>query len=101
MIYYWPDAKIADPICTYLFSILVILTTVPVFRDCLKVLMESEPNGVDSEKIRAQISALHDVKRVEDFHIWALAGNKNALIVHVVLKDNHHSGENRTKKVYN
>ena len=39
-IYIWPEAKIADPICTYIFSILVIFTTVPVFRDCVKVLME-------------------------------------------------------------
>ena len=102
MIYVWPDAKIADPICTYLFSVLVIMTTVPVFRDCIKVLMESEPNGVDSQKLKTQISELKDVKRIDDFHIWALAGNKNLLTVHVVLKHYHHnSGENRTKKVYN
>ena len=41
----WPQAKIADPICTYLFSILTILTTVPVFKDCLSVLMEEQPIG--------------------------------------------------------
>ena len=34
------DFKIADPICTYLFSILVIITTIPVFRDCMRILME-------------------------------------------------------------
>ena len=34
------DFKIADPICTYLFSILVIFTTIPVFRDCMRILME-------------------------------------------------------------
>ena len=34
------DFKIADPICTYLFSILVIMTTIPVFRDCMRILME-------------------------------------------------------------
>lgn len=40
LIYFWPQAKIADPICTYVFSVLVLFTTIPVFTDCLKVLME-------------------------------------------------------------
>ena len=29
-----PEWKIADPICTYLFSILVLMTTVPIFIEC-------------------------------------------------------------------
>lgn len=40
LIYFYPEAKIADPICTYIFSILVIITTVPVFKSCMQVLME-------------------------------------------------------------
>ena len=49
------DFKIADPICTYLFSILVIMTTIPVFRDCMRILMEVQPNTVDS------IALKHDI----------------------------------------
>ena len=45
--------QIVDPICTYIFSVLVIFTTVPVFKDCIKVLMESQPNGVDGTAIKA------------------------------------------------
>ena len=40
IIYIWPEAKIADPICTYLFTILVLCSTVPVSIDCVKILME-------------------------------------------------------------
>ena len=48
LIYIWPEqTKIADPICTYIFSILVIITTIPVFRDCIRILMEYKPNGAD------------------------------------------------------
>lgn len=35
----------ADPICTYLFSILVLFTTVGVAKECIKVLMEATPTG--------------------------------------------------------
>ena len=79
------DVLIVDPICTYLFSILVIFTTVPVFRDCMSVLMESNPKGVNVKKMREDILKLKDVQRVDDMHCWPLAGNKNCLIVHVRL----------------
>ena len=51
LIYIWPETKTADPICTYLFSILVIITTIPVFKDCMVILMESKPKGVEPGKI--------------------------------------------------
>ena len=39
----------ADPICTYLFSILVMGTTFGVARECMKVLMEGTPSDVDTQ----------------------------------------------------
>ena len=35
-----PDWKIADPICTFLFCILVLFSTLNVLKDALRVLME-------------------------------------------------------------
>lgn len=43
IIYVKPDWTIADPICTFLFSILVMLTTVPIFTDAMRFLMENSP----------------------------------------------------------
>ena len=43
IIYVKPDWEIADPICTFLFSILVMITTIPIFIDCMRFLMESSP----------------------------------------------------------
>jgi len=101
LIYFYPEAKIADPICTYLFSILVIFTTVPVFRDCIHVLMESRPKGVDTEHIKSKILEIPEVQRIDDMHCWALAGNKNVMIVHVRLFPDEASNKvNRVQKVY-
>ena len=55
IIKYDPSASIADPICTYLFSILVIVTTIPVFKDCLRVLMESSPQEVNVLEMKSKI----------------------------------------------
>ena len=87
LIYIWPETKTADPICTYLFSILVIITTIPVFKDCMTILMESKPKGVQPEKIKNQIMSVKGVKAVTDFHVWALAGNKNILTAHILIEE--------------
>jgi solute carrier family 30 (zinc transporter), member 2 len=43
--------KIADPICTFIFSVLVLFTTIPIMRDCTKILMEGTPDEIDVEKL--------------------------------------------------
>ena len=40
VIYFKPDWVIVDPICTFLFSFLVLGTTYSIIRDALNVLME-------------------------------------------------------------
>ena len=47
IIYVKPEWKIADPICTFLFSILVMITTIPIFGDCMRILMESAPSDLE------------------------------------------------------
>ncbi len=44
LIWYRPQWRIADPICTFLFSILVLGTTLYIFRDILRILMEGKPD---------------------------------------------------------
>ena len=34
-----------DPICTYVFSIIVVFTTIPIFKSCIKVKMEGTPRS--------------------------------------------------------
>jgi len=46
---YW---HLADPICTYLFSILVGFTTVRIVKDCIRVLMEGTPNDIEIKDFR-------------------------------------------------
>jgi Co/Zn/Cd efflux system component len=62
------------------------MTTIPVFRDCMRILMEVQPNTVDSINLKREIERIEDVKYVEDMHVWALAGSKNIMTVHVTLK---------------
>ena len=47
IIYFFPNAIIADPICAFIFAILVIVQVVPIMKSCIHVLMEGAPEGID------------------------------------------------------
>jgi zinc transporter 2 len=47
IIFFKPEWHIADPICTYIFTVLCMFTTIPIFRECVSVLMEATPRSLD------------------------------------------------------
>jgi len=87
IIYINPDYAIADPICTFLFSILVLLTTVPIFCDCCRIMMEAAPEEIDTPKLFNALTGLDFVEEVHDFHVHALSADKPIMTCHVVLKE--------------
>ncbi len=49
-----PEYKLADPICTFVFSLLVLVTTALVVKDVVVILMQGTPettNGLISPQI--------------------------------------------------
>jgi len=53
IIKYNPTYKLADPICTFIFAILVFFTTLTIVRDCILVLMESTPSGINVQEFES------------------------------------------------
>ncbi len=80
-----PDLKIADPICTLVFSVIVFFTTLSVLRDSVRILMEGCPPAVSYDAVYSDLSALPDVVRVHDLRVWALTTDKLAASVHVAV----------------
>jgi zinc transporter 2 len=83
----WPSATIADPLCTYFFSVLICFTTIPVFKDCILVLMESTPMTIDSDKVFDDICNTDGVEEVHDFHLWSVSVGKYSLSCHISSHD--------------
>mmetsp|Transcript_34679 Transcript_34679/g.45607 ORF Transcript_34679/g.45607 Transcript_34679/m.45607 type:complete len:114 (+) Transcript_34679:612-953(+) len=88
IIYIKPEWTIADPICTFLFSVLVMFTTVPIFKDCMRFLMESSPEAIDSVEVYNSILQLEMVQEIHDFHLWCLSDEKPIFTAHVVVTGN-------------
>ncbi|XP_014605485.1 PREDICTED: zinc transporter 2-like [Polistes canadensis] len=86
VIYFKPTWNIVDPICTFLFSILVMLTTVAIIKDVMNVLMEGMPKGFDYSQVENTFMQIEGVVKVHNLRIWALSLDKTALSAHLAIK---------------
>ncbi|XP_074074157.1 proton-coupled zinc antiporter SLC30A2 isoform X1 [Macrotis lagotis] len=85
VLYFKPEYKFVDPICTFLFSILVLGTTLTILRDVVLVLMEATPKGVDFTVVRDLLLSVEGVAALHSLHIWALTVAQPVLSVHVAI----------------
>ncbi|KAI8058705.1 cation efflux protein [Gilbertella persicaria] len=78
-----PDLTIVDPLCTFLFSILVLYTTYHLVKDSLAVLMEGVPGNIHPDLIEQSLLTLPGVLAVHDLHVWTLSPGKYSLTAHI------------------
>uniref|UniRef100_A0A8C0Q6E6 Solute carrier family 30 member 2 n=1 Tax=Canis lupus familiaris TaxID=9615 RepID=A0A8C0Q6E6_CANLF len=88
ILYFKPEYKYVDPICTFLFSILVLGTTLTILRDVIVVLMEGTPKGVDFTAVRDLLLSVEGVEALHSLHIWALTVTQPVLSVHIAIAQN-------------
>ena len=100
IIYFKPAWWYCDPICTFIFAVLVFSTTIGLFKKCMFIIMEGTPPGIDILKVK---EALEDKVRevcegrdnkndlcqskcicnVHDLHIWGISSDRIALSCHM------------------
>jgi cation diffusion facilitator family transporter len=84
IIYTHPDYTIADPVCTVLFCIVVLSTTIPILKDCVRILMETSPKEINMEDLQTHLSEIEEITSFHDLHVWSLSSGKFALSCHLV-----------------
>jgi len=85
LIWIRPEWQIADPICTFVFSILVLYTTVQILHQSISVIMEKVPNNVDLEGLSRDIEALPGVVEIHDVHVWSIKSGVIYCTAHIVI----------------
>lgn len=86
IIWYKPEWKIVDLICTLIFSIIVLGTTIKMMRNILDVLMESTPREIDATKLEKGLLEMEEVVEIHELHIWAITVGKVLLACHVKIR---------------
>lgn len=83
IIWYKPEWKIIDLICTLVFSVIVLGTTIRMLRNILEVLMESTPREIDATRLEKGLCEMDEVVAIHELHIWAITVGKVLLACHV------------------
>ena len=64
ILWWYPKYTVIDPLCTFLFSILVIFTTFPIARDCMNVFTNSTPREISKVEVLNQLRGIDEVVEV-------------------------------------
>jgi zinc transporter 2 len=85
----WPDTKYFDPICTFIFAVIVLFTTIPVSKDCINLLMEGVPRKDAVASIKKDIYECGggEILIVHNIYYWSLVTDRNCFMCHVVVKN--------------
>jgi zinc transporter 2 len=83
IIYFFKNLVIFDPICTYVFSIIVLFTTFRIVKDCIKILMEGSPD-IDIDELTDDLLKINGVIEIHDVHIWSLSMGKISFSCHII-----------------
>jgi solute carrier family 30 (zinc transporter), member 2 len=88
MIWANPSLHLADPICTFIFSILVLSTTTNILYTAYNTLLNGAPEHIAIPKLASDLIALPHVVNVHDLHIWSFGQDRVALTAHIIIRGN-------------
>jgi len=83
----------ADPCCTVLFGILVLLTTRSTLVRTVGTLMSRAPKHIDQANLVKKLKSIPDVDSVHDLHVWGLGSSGVLCTAHVMINGAQHSTE--------
>lgn len=78
-----PNLQIADPICTLIFAVFVLVTTVSMLQRTIVLLLQGAPEYVAVDSLRTNLIKIEAVVDVHDLHVWELTPGRSILSVHI------------------
>ncbi len=77
----------ADSLMSVLIAALILHGAYKLLTECVDILLESVPRGVNLEALRRDLSSIDGVTDVHDLHVWSLATGVVALSAHLRVSD--------------
>jgi zinc transporter 2 len=83
VIYFNDNLTWVDPLCTFVFSIIVMMTTYNITKQCILILMEAtnQPTELICNQLVSKFTFL---KSVHNLHIWELSSGKKCISFHAI-----------------
>ena len=94
----WNYYQLVDPLCTYLFSVLVIMTTFKITKKSIVVLLDGCVEDGLIEAICDDLARTQGLMRYEELKVWSVSGEQQLATVKVVLS--HPSAKENVRHVF-
>jgi cobalt-zinc-cadmium efflux system protein len=76
---------LADPLLSLLIAGLIAVGGGKILLDSTNLLLDSVPRQVDTQEIRAVLSAMPEVREICDLHVWGISSAETMLTAHLVV----------------
>jgi cobalt-zinc-cadmium efflux system protein len=73
-----------DPVVSIVLSLAILAGTWSLLRQSIELLLDSVPEEIDPEAVRAYLLGLPGVEGIHDLHIWAVSTTETALTAHLI-----------------
>ncbi|CAK8575896.1 unnamed protein product [Lathyrus sativus] len=79
-----PEWFIVDLLCTLVFSVLSLSTTLTMLKNIFGILMERTPSEINIIQLENGLRSIKGLQEIHDLHVWAITVGKLFLSCHVV-----------------
>lgn len=81
----WTYWQLADPFCTYLFSIMAIYSTVGIAKDSVIILLDGCDDKEMLKEIISELDGMDEVESYSELRVWSKNRAKFAAAVKIAL----------------
>lgn len=85
VIKFYPDAKLIDPACTFVFSVIVFFTTIKIMKESLAVLLDATPLSINLAKLEKELRCVDGVRSLHHLNVFGVSVDWNVMTVHLVI----------------
>nr|WP_314262912.1 cation diffusion facilitator family transporter [uncultured Moellerella sp.] len=86
-----------DSVLAVLIGFMVFPRTWILLKECMNLLLEGVPKGINLEEIHSAILNIDGVESIHDIHLWAITQSKPIMTGHIVYQANYDHEEVRIK----
>ena len=86
----YTDWYILDPLLSLVISFFILSKAIPRFWSTLRIFLDAVPEGVNIQKIKADLAELDHVASINQLNLWTMDGLEKNAIVHVCLEHVKH-----------
>ncbi|KAE9620472.1 putative cation efflux protein [Lupinus albus] len=79
-----PEWLVVDLMCTLIFSVISLSTTVPMLKNIYGILMERTPSEINIINLEDGLKSIKGVQDIHDLHVWSITVGKNVLSCHIL-----------------